>query len=145
MLTFKRDTFVPDIRRSMVNIRLTLALSIWTGRSNIHSDGGEMRPSPLLSRQGGGWQGASLPSQPAKPLPSSCASRTSHRLSRVLAHITGHGSSIDMKPIITIMMSKGSGPIRKDRASHDGPSAKSTLGRAQGSGALILEEPPCLD
>ena len=32
MLTFERDTFVPETERSMVNIWLTLAVSIWRGR-----------------------------------------------------------------------------------------------------------------
>jgi hypothetical protein len=32
MLTFGRDTFVHETERSMVNISLTLAVSIWRGR-----------------------------------------------------------------------------------------------------------------
>ena len=32
MLTFERDTFAPETERSMVNIWLTLAVSIWRGR-----------------------------------------------------------------------------------------------------------------
>lgn len=34
MLTFEHDTFVPETERRMVNIWLTLALSIWRGRVN---------------------------------------------------------------------------------------------------------------
>jgi len=39
MLTFELDTLVPETERSMVNIQLTLALSIWRGRVNGHLDG----------------------------------------------------------------------------------------------------------
>jgi hypothetical protein len=39
MLTFELDTLVPETERSMVNIKLTLALSIWRGRVNGHLDG----------------------------------------------------------------------------------------------------------
>lgn len=39
MLTFERDTFVPQTGWSMVNIRLTLALSVSRGTVNGHLDG----------------------------------------------------------------------------------------------------------
>jgi hypothetical protein len=39
MLTFELVTLVPETERSMVNIPLTLALSIWRGRVNGYLDG----------------------------------------------------------------------------------------------------------
>ena len=39
-------------------------------------------------------------------------------------------------------MLKRAGPIRKDEGNHGGQKARPPPGSAQGSGALVLEEPP---
>lgn len=99
-------------------------------------------PSSLRQRVRSGWPAASLLSRPAKLHPSSWDSSTGNRLPRVLAHITGHGTSVETKPIASMMMSTWAGPIRKDEGNHGGQKARSPPGSAQGSGALVLEEPP---
>ena len=59
----------------------------------------------------------------------------------MLDHITGHRSSIEMKPIASIMKARWAGSIRKDLGNDDRQKARPTPGSAQGSGALVLEEP----
>ena len=99
MLTFELDALVPETERSMVNIQLTLALSVLRGKVIGHLDGSIQKLTDaqlfgayrdLIERGGndddvsalfevgggGGWLGASGHWQAVNVLPSSWRSGT---------------------------------------------------------------------